>query len=172
MYCLYAGGGQIGALHAELGRAIRSSSSQRYRNGFRLLGSQGFSLSRASTILPPDLLHLFSPPTTHHIKHTQRRRGISTDKRVRELEEEANGGPPGILLLQEAWRIRAAEVKQIGNWRLFATGHPGAQEGTAQLPWRTSQSTSSRGTTLSPGSPPDALTSLDRRSWLSQSMHQ
>ena len=50
-------------------------------------------------------------------------RGISSEARLKELEQEAEGCKSGVLLVQETWRRNTAERINIGNWIFYGTGN-------------------------------------------------
>ena len=50
-------------------------------------------------------------------------RGISSEARLKELEQEAEGCKSGVLLVQETWRRDTAERINIGNWIFYGTGN-------------------------------------------------
>ena len=49
-------------------------------------------------------------------------RSISTEAKLKELEQDASQSRSGILLVQETWRNCAAERISIGNWVFYGTG--------------------------------------------------
>ena len=56
-------------------------------------------------------------------------RGLSTEERLDELEQQCKVGEHGLWLLQETWRPTIAERLQIGDWIFYGTGRKEAPMG-------------------------------------------
>ena len=66
-------------------------------------------------------------------------RGISSEARLKELDQESLGSKQGMLLIQETWRMEETERLDIGNWIFYGTGKKENRGETGQGYWFTNQ---------------------------------